>query len=110
MEDMNLYLRNKSEYDEKHADFVNTQHYLNTYFSYDQENSLYDLEEIKNASKELKHSSFLSWFNKEWRKSRKLFFILKKASIKEKLSRKECGTLRKTLCFKIKLQIKEISS
>tara|TARA_B100000212_G_scaffold38110_1_gene24659 strand:+ start:461 stop:4849 length:4389 start_codon:yes stop_codon:yes gene_type:complete len=91
MEDMNLYLRNKSEYDGKHADFVNTQHYLNTYFHYDQENSLYDLEEIKNASKELKNSSFLSWFNKEWRKSRKLFFILKKASINKKLSGKECG-------------------
>ena len=89
MEDMNLYLRNKSEYDEKHADFENTQHYLK-YFSYDQDNSLYDLEEIKNASKELKHSSFLSWFNKEWWKSRKLFRILSKPSSR-KLSGKECG-------------------
>ena len=75
---MEQFLKDKTEHDKKVKVLENQQRFIAKTFSYDQEESVYSLQDIKNSAKKLMDTSIFSYFQSEWWTSRKMFINISK--------------------------------
>ena len=73
---INVYLKDKEDYIEAERKFIKEKELVSKEFSFDSEDSLYSLKELKEAAKELINTSFASYFTSEWWRARKTFNAL----------------------------------
>ena len=97
LSDMKNFLDIKTKYDRRLTNHDFAQKLIKDKFDYDPELSLYSMDEIKEASKQLQNRGFLFFFNSNWWNAKNIFSSLKAPTNKDKTSSKEAGALLEKL-------------
>ena len=97
LSDMKNFLDIKTKYDRRLTNHVFAQNLIKDKFDYDPETSLYSMDEIKEASKQLQNRGFLFFFNSNWWNAKNIFSSLKAPTNKDKTPSKEAGALLEEL-------------